>query len=641
VTDDEAGQTPLEVDAPGNLLTRRLPVAAIRSALDLLSRRERRLLILAALIQMSLSILDLIGIALIGMIAALAVSGVNPTTLPPWIADIIDTLGLQGLTISQLAGLLGAAAVVVFVTKTLASAYLSRRIIHFLANQQAKVSSRLAGQLLKRPLLDVQRFSTPEVLYALGPGTSAAIVGILGSVVAAAAELFLFAIVAVSLFLVDPGLTLATFLLFGGIVFILQVWLGRLSARNGRIVAESAIGTTSAVQEALSTYRETTVLNRRDLYIDRYQGLVGRTARAAASNQYILEVPKYILESALVLGGFTLAIVQFLTKDLTAAATTVALFLTAGFRVIPALLRLQAAGINIRNASEGARPTFRLSAFLTETSRQGSSDEPATDAAVTASWIRDRIAAGHGDFEASVVVGHVTLRYPGTDKPALSDISLSAAPGTSIALVGSTGAGKSTLADLILGVLAPDEGTVLVSGLPPREAISRWPGAMSYVPQTVALVDGSVRQNVALGLPDEAIDDTLVWHALERAHLAAFLRESREGIDTLIGERGIRLSGGQRQRLGIARALYTQPKLLVLDEATSALDAETEVSIVETLAALEGEVTTITVAHRLATVRAVDNLIYMKHGRVVQAGSFDTVRMKVPDFERQASLLGL
>jgi ABC-type multidrug transport system fused ATPase/permease subunit len=624
-----------------NWLTRRLPLGAIHSALDLLNRRDRRLLILAAAIQMSLSILDLIGIALIGMIAALAVSGINPATLPPAISNSIDARGLQGLTISQLAGLLGATAVIIFVTKTLASAYLSRRIIHFLANQQAKASSRLASELLKRPLLDVQRFSTPEVLYCLGPGTSAAIVGILGAVVAAVAELFLFAIVAVSLFLVDPGLTLATFLLFGGIVFVLQVWLGRLSARHGRIMAESSIGTTGAVQEALSTYRETTVLNRRDLYIDRYSGLVGRTARAGASNQYILEVPKYILESALVLGGFALALVQFMTKDLTAAATTVALFLTAGFRVIPALLRLQAAGINIRNSAEGARPTFQLADFLKRTKHQIPTGEQVEDEVINATWIRDRIAQGHGDFQASVVIANVTLRYPGTDQPALDNVSLSANPGTSLALVGSTGAGKSTLADIILGVLSPDEGNVLVSGFPPREAISRWSGAMSYVPQAVALIDGSVRQNVALGLPNAAIDDALVWNALERAHLADFLRDSREGIDTLVGERGIRLSGGQRQRLGIARALYTRPKLLVLDEATSALDSETEMAIVETLAELEGDVTTITIAHRLATVRAVDKLVYMEGGRIIEAGTFDSVREKVPDFERQASLLGL
>ncbi len=172
----------------------------------------------------------------------------------------------------------------------------------------------------------------------------------------------------------------------------------------------------------------------------------------------------------------------------------------------------------------------------------------------------------------------------------------------------------------MLGVLAPQPGTVLIGGVPPREAIDRWPGAISYVPQAVALVAGSVRENVALGLPSEAIDDELVWDALRRAHLDDFLIESREGLDTMIGERGFRLSGGQRQRLGIARALYTGPRLLVLDEATSALDAETEQAIIRTLTELEGKVTTITVAHRLATVRFADQVIYLEQGRVRSQG---------------------
>jgi len=189
--------------------------------------------------------------------------------------------------------------------------------------------------------------------------------------------------------------------------------------------------------------------------------------------------------------------------------------------------------------------------------------------------------------------------------------------------------------------MQPQLGTVLISGETPRAAISRWPGAISYVPQTVSLVFGSIRENVALGLPPEVIDDDLAWEALERAHLASFLRDNREGLDTKIGERGFRLSGGQRQRLGIARALYTRPKLLVLDEATSALDAETEQAIIQTLSELEGKVTTITVAHRLATVRRADVLLYLQHGVVVASGTFDEVRNVVPDFDRQAELLGL
>lgn len=233
------------------------------------------------------------------------------------------------------------------------------------------------------------------------------------------------------------------------------------------------------------------------------------------------------------------------------------------------------------------------------------------------------------------------VTYPGAIEPALIAVDLDAPSGSSVALVGSTGAGKSTLSDVILGVIDPDVGHVTIGGATPKEAVHQWPGAIAYVPQAVALVGGTVRENVALGLPQEMIDDDLVWNALRRAHLAEFLADSREGLETFVGERGFRLSGGQRQRLGIARALYARPKLLVLDEATSALDSETEQAIIATLRDLKGEVTTVTVAHRLATVRQADQLLYLKDGKVMAKGTFDHVRKVVPGFNRQASLLGL
>ena len=618
----------------------RIPVLAIRRSLVLLPTRERRKLLLVAIAQMSLGILDLLGIALVGLVATAAVSGVQQTSWPSWMQSILDPLGLGGLTNSQLVGLFGALAVLALIGKTVASAYLTRRVIVFLARQQADASARLARELLARPLIDVQRWSTAEVLYALSAGVGAAVIGVLGSSVIAVAEIFLFVIIAVSLLIVDPVLTVVAAVLFGGILYVLQVVLGRMSAANARRLAESAMGTTSAVQEALATYREATVLNRRELYVARFENLVRISANATGGNQYILEIPKYVLETALIVASFGLAVFQFLTKDLLAAATTVAIFLTSGFRIIPAMLRLQAAGINIRNGSEGGRMTFELAEYLRDNPDSRSS-VPHTPLPVDPQALSRTLTGEYEGFSPTVVLESVTFSYPNAPTPALIDASLSIPPGGSVALVGSTGAGKSTLADVILGVLHPESGSVLVGGVHPREAISRWPGALAYVPQAVALVDGTIRDNVALGLPRDVVDDEVVWEALERAHLDVFLKQARDGLDTYVGERGIRLSGGQRQRLGIARALYTRPLLLVLDEATSALDAETELLIVDTLHALEGVVTTVTIAHRLATVRAVDMVYYLKHGRISARGSFQDVRSQVPDFERQASLLGL
>jgi ABC-type multidrug transport system fused ATPase/permease subunit len=607
----------------------------------LLPRGRRRLFVLAAAVQVSLGLLDLLGIALVGLLATVAVSGTGLASIPSGVSSLLDTVGLGGLTVSQLSVVIAGAAVIVLISKTALSAVLQRRIFRFLANRQAEVSSLLAREFLSRPLLDVQRWTTSEAIYALGSGVGAAIVVVLGSAVTIAAEIFLFVVVGVSLLAYDLILTLLALLLFAVIILAMNRFLTRWGARNAQVMTDSSIQTLSAVSEALETYRETTVLHRRDLYVSRYEKLVGRYAVATANQSYIMEIPKYVLEATLYLAVLLMAVVQFLTKDLGAAAATVAVFLAAGSRVVPALLRLQGAYISIRNASVTAQPTYYLADFLRARATREGRNLGRRSASPSAAAIRERIAAGHGDFVPQVEVTDTTVTYLDTAAPALDSVSMSVAPGTSVALVGSTGAGKSTLADVILGVLEPDAGTVLISGVAPREAIAQWPGAISYVPQQVALVFGSVRDNVALGLPREAVDDDLVWEALERARIARFLRESREGLDTMIGERGVRLSGGQRQRLGIARALYTRPLLLVLDEATSALDAETEQAIVSTLNDLEGEVTTITVAHRLATVRRADQLLYLRKGQVEARGTFEEVRSAVPDFDRQASLLGL
>jgi ABC-type multidrug transport system fused ATPase/permease subunit len=247
----------------------------------------------------------------------------------------------------------------------------------------------------------------------------------------------------------------------------------------------------------------------------------------------------------------------------------------------------------------------------------------------------------HEGFNSDVVMESVFLTYPNQEKCSLENVSFSVSSGETLAIVGPSGAGKTSLVDVLLGILNVDSGKIAIGGMLPKDAISKWPGAVSYVPQEVAFIGGTFRDNVAMGFPKEDASDDLVWAALDVAQLGDHVRELSQGIDTLVGHGGTMMSGGQRQRLGIARAMFTQPKLLVLDEATSALDGQTESDISDALRGLKGVVTVVMVAHRLSTVRNADQVIYMEKGKVLARGTFSEVRSLIPNFDSQAKLMGL
>ncbi len=611
---------------------------SIEAALALISRRDRRVLFLLVGIQASLALLDLIAIALLGIIVALSASALTGTT-PSVVSRALEVVGFSDTAPLALALALAAVAAILLVTKSIISFLLTRRTLRFLANRQAMVSGKMAADLLARPLLFIQRRSSQETAYALTSGVNATILGVIGNTVMIATELALVVVLIVGLAMVDLLVTLFTIIFFALVGFVLHKVLANWAGRLGAQVSQVEVASYSSVQEVLRTYREVSVVGRRSMYVDRFRAFRWQAALVQADLQIMGQVSKYVFEIALVFGGGLLIISQLLTRDSTAALSVIVVFLAAASRIMPSLLRMQSASLNIRSSAGTAEFTLSLARELKE--EQGARGTTLTLDPETRQRVESGLKNGHGKFVAHVQLKEVELTYPNAPTPAISDITLNINSGTSLALVGSTGAGKSTLADLILGILDPDTGTVTISGDEPSVAITQSPGAITYVPQDIALVNGTIRDNVALGLPPDLVLDDRIWEALERAQLAAFLSEQRDGLDTVVGEHGVRLSGGQRQRLGLARAFYTRPKLIVLDEATSALDAETEQAVSQTLIDLEGDVTLVIIAHRLATIRHCDQVAYLEQGRLVALGTFENVREHAPNFDRQALLLGL
>jgi ABC-type multidrug transport system fused ATPase/permease subunit len=291
-------------------------------------------------------------------------------------------------------------------------------------------------------------------------------------------------------------------------------------------------------------------------------------------------------------------------------------------------MRVQQGAIQIRGSLGSASPTLDLIENMTANEALISNPD-------------DQIDFTYSGFMPEIFLNNVAFKYSENSNFALRNISLHVKPGQQVAIVGSSGAGKTTLVDLLLGVIKPDDGVVLISGTTVMNAITQWSGAISYVPQDIKIANGSIRENVGLGYPKDLATDSRVSQALETAHLSDLVATQDEGLDAPTGEKGSRLSGGQRQRLGIARALFTSPKLIVFDEATSALDGETESLIADSIHSLKGSVTVIMIAHRLSTVREADMVVYMESGEVKATGTFDEVRSAVPNFDKQARLMGL
>jgi ABC-type multidrug transport system fused ATPase/permease subunit len=336
---------------------------------------------------------------------------------------------------------------------------------------------------------------------------------------------------------------------------------------------------------------------------------------------------KYAFEIALIIASFLIAGIQFALYNSSQAIASLAIFLAASTRIAPAILRIQQSTINLRFGLGTVEKTMGMIDFA----RSGIHDK----------LISTPKSFDHKDFQSSVDIQDLNFRYEKNGKFEIQNLNLKIIPGSQVAITGSSGAGKTTLVDLILGVFSNDYDSVKISGLAPLSAFSRWPGAVAYVPQNINIMNATIRENISQGYESDSRDEERVWNSLRVAHLDEFVKSLPLGIDTHVGEFGNQLSGGQRQRLGIARALFTSPKLLILDEATSALDGETESLISQTIRELKGKCTVILIAHRLSSVMNADKVIFMDNGKITAEGTFSEVRKVSPDFEKQVKLMGI
>jgi ABC-type multidrug transport system fused ATPase/permease subunit len=605
----------------------RIRSTTIGRSARVISRKDQRKIILVTILQVAMGALDLVGVAIIGVLGALAVSGVQSRQPGGRVTFVLSTLGIDNLSFQNQAAVLGAAATIILISRTVFSVIFTRRTMYFLSRRGAAISTHLVSKLLSQSLLKIQERSTQETIYSVTTGVNLITLGILGTTVGLISDTSLLLVMGAGLFVFDPLIAVSTTVVFGLISLVMYKLMHKRAQRLGALEAELSILSNEKISEVLNSYRESVVRNRRDYYAREIGALRLDLANTLAEIAFMPNISKYVIETTMVLGALAISAVQFVLQDATHAVATLSVFLAAGTRIAPAILRVQQGSIVIKGSLGSAGPTLDLIESL------GELKPPPL--------VGDFVDTRHNGFRSIVEMKNVTLVYPGKMDPAISDINLRIDEGKSVAIVGTSGAGKTSLVDVLLGVLTSQTGDVEISGLSPLQTVEKWPGAISYVPQDVMISNGTIRQNVALGYPISCASDELVWKAIETAQLTEFVQSLPNQLETQVGERGTKISGGQRQRLGIARAMFTQPKLLVLDEATSSLDGQTEFDISEAIQGLKGSVTVVMVAHRLSTVRNADVVVYLNQGRISAVGSFDEVRQAVPDFDKQAALMGL
>lgn len=548
-------------------------------------------------------------VAGIGMIPAFVAIVADPEKVIQYgaVGNLLDFLGITTSRELLLWG--GAALIAVFVVK---NAYIS--FYYYIEARYAysrfyRIAHRLMSSYMQAPYTFHLQRNTADLLRNTNQEVRLLIQKVVKPSLTFAKEVVMSLTIIIFLLILEPVITLFVFLILGSTVGGFLMFTQKRMKQYGKEEQIHRRGLIKALNQGVGGIKDARVLNREAEFIEKFRYAAFRSTRLMSIQDFISKIPKPIVETMAVAGIMLIAVLMVLQgREIAAIIPVLTLFAMATVRLMPSLQSITKSLTHLRYNIVVIDPLYSDIHELAEYREK---------------FLADRKKQDSMKLQKTIEAGDVHYSYPGSDEKALDGISFTIQKGQSVAFTGPSGAGKSTIVDILLGLLDPVKGEILLDGKNIQEQLSAWQRNIGYIPQFIYLSDETLRSNIAFGIAEDKVEDEKVWEALRLANLDEFVKRLPNGLNTIIGERGVRLSGGQRQRVGIARALYHDPQVLVMDEATSALDNTTEKQIISAIEKLRGERTIITIAHRLTTVMNCDVIYFMRDGKIESHGTYN------------------
>jgi ATP-binding cassette, subfamily B, bacterial PglK len=585
----------------------------------LFSRTEKWKIIILFMMMMVAAVLEVAGI---GMVPAFVAIVANPSRVLEYerLSGVFETLGIYTSRDLLIYG--GSALIGVFVVKNtyiLIFRYFEARFIY---NRRYTFSHRLMTAYMQAPYTFYLQRNSSELLRNTTGEVNIMINGVLNPTMKILKESIMGISVVVFLLLVEPLITLFVAVVMGGMAGLFLIVTQKRMKYYGEEAQRYRREMIKAARQGFGGIKDARVLNREGEFVDVFRRMAFDSSRLQRKKTFISQIPRPVIETIAVAGIMLIAVVMVMQdRPISDIVPILAMFGVAIIRLMPAIQQVTNLITDLRFNLPSVNPIYddlqELKPYMHE-------------------FRADRRKKARLPLVSAIEIMDLYYRYPNSDEQALNGVSLNIGKGQAVAFVGSSGAGKTTIADVLLGLLEPQQGQVLVDGKDIFKSISAWQRNIGYIPQFIYLADESLRRNIAFGLPDRLIDEEKLQKAVQQAQLLELVDRLPEGLNTVVGERGTRLSGGQRQRVGIARALYHDPQILVMDEATSALDNITEQHIIDAIDTLKGDRTVIMIAHRLTTVMNCDVLFLMEAGKIVDQGTYNELLQRNVHFREMA-----